>query len=245
MPKVKSSSFYKYKNSQGMVLRSGRTINCQTSTTFVKDFKMLISTCQFVIYRFRNFRNHQLYIPLSQGRTYLDGDAFLDEIYTSIAQQKATIIDNVIKVPTPEINWVPEFIRGTLVTRTLCQYCMTIDLILSFLTEHKQEIRVFRDTSHDGITLQNILIRKLTEAETFLEKNINNSNPKSCLICEKLTQTIGLPIQCYVTTKKRLEMVKHFLYYLRSPTSKLQQTFFALASTGLPESVSKNIISYL
>lgn len=142
---------------------------------------------------------------------------------------------------------LPKFICRTAIASTLCSSCFKINILISLLQNYKMNIRNFlREWSNPASSkkLHNMLLQKLFDSKTTMEKNTLGRDSVACRKCKILSDTFNLRIRCEFTIGQRQDIIEEFIKYFQSPSPAIQNAYFIMTSR-LPQDISKNIISFL
>lgn len=240
MSKRTPTQFYHTKKEDGIVTRSGLAINCEHQTEFFKNVTSMVEAIKMVNVTFDAFKIWNI------GVASLQGDSILDELYTRQLNDRnfKAKIDKTPRYRYAKIEWIPEFIRTTLVTTNLCRICLNNDLFIALLTTHKSQLRKILLYGDRWEAFRGQMYRKLCESRDVLHKIYNHDEQRTCNECKKY-QERGLQITSNSTTIQRIQKIDEFLQYFISPSSAAQAAYFRIVSYGIPQDVAKNILTYV
>lgn len=240
MSKRTPTQFYHTKKEDGIVTRSGKSINCENSTEFFKDVTSMVEAIKMVN---ASYQSHILY---NNDVATLQGDSILDELYTRQLYHRnfKAKISTAPHYRQAKMEWIPEFIRTTLVTTTLCRICLNNDLLIALLNTHKSKLRNILWYGVRWESFRKQMYGKLCESRNVLHKIYNHEETPTCNECKKY-QERGLQITTNKTTLQRIREIDEFLQYFISPSSAAQSAYFRIVSTGIPQEIAKNILTYL
>lgn len=236
----KPTQFYNVRKSEGMTTRSGKVINYEANTEFFKNIALMMDTINLINNKFWEFEYGE--IPI----TAIEGPAILQELYTAILSRKQyeALLHGGPKPKQPKHEWVPDFIRKTLLNNILCTHCLCNEIFLSLLNKYKSQLRQIFNKAPAWKPFKIQIIQKLELSKKTIQE-ANPHNQDTCTKCNYLADRYKHQITSEITPQQRLKNIIDFIDYLKSPTSGEQLAYFKFVSKGIPEHIAKNIIQYI